>query len=257
MQNSWATKRKLSYATVVLGVLGILLAGYVAWKLYKPPTCFDRTQNQDEVGIDCGGVCDLRCDSQISPMTQQWTRAFEVSEGFYSVLAYVENPNLSAYTDKASYHFLLYDANNTLVFERKGETFINGDDIVPIFEGSINTGNKEARRAFFEFIDPPAVWYRLEDEHTVEIVRQAVVRTQPSPRIEATIRNKEVYELRDLEVGIIVFDTAGNALAVSETVVPILLPQSEQIVRFTWPQPFDGVVGRLEIIPRIPRQEEF
>lgn len=257
MQNSWATKRKLSYGTAVFGFLGVLLVGYVLWQLYKPPTCFDSKQNQDEVGIDCGGACDLRCDSQISPMVEQWTRAFKVSDGLYSVLAYVENPNLSAYTDKVSYRFLLYDADNTLVSERIGETFIYGDDIVPIFEGSIYTGNKEARRAFFEFIEPGAVWYRLEDEHEVEIVEQQVVRTEPSPRIEATIRNKEVYELRNLHVSIVVFDTGGNALATSETVVPILLPQSEQVVRFTWPHPFDRAVGRMEIIPRISRQEEF
>lgn len=52
--SSWANRRKLVYALLLLTFV-VLLIGIPAWKVfYKAPTCVDRIMNGDETG-ECFG----------------------------------------------------------------------------------------------------------------------------------------------------------------------------------------------------------
>ena len=155
MPMSWSFVRKTEYLGGLLAVVAVFVGSFLWWALDKPPTCSDRTQNQNELGVDCGGVCDLRCASETRRLLTKWVMPLEVSEGFWSVVAYIENPNLNSYADPISYRFKLYDENNALVAERSGNTFIHGDPVVPIFEGGMDTKGKRAVRAFVEFENEP------------------------------------------------------------------------------------------------------
>ena len=50
--------------------------------------------NQNEQGIDCGGVCQLVCSANIKPLIPLWTRPVKISGDVYSVVSYIENQNI-------------------------------------------------------------------------------------------------------------------------------------------------------------------
>src|SRR3989338_4954687 len=53
MTLSWALKRRMAVLSFV-GVIFILFLGFTWYSTYQAPSCFDKKQNQDEEGVDCG-----------------------------------------------------------------------------------------------------------------------------------------------------------------------------------------------------------
>ncbi len=252
---SWSFTRKAEYLGGVLVVVALCASGFLWWILDQPPTCTDGKQNQNELGVDCGGICGLRCASETRRLLTKWVMPLEVSEGFWSVVAYVENPNLHSYVDTISYRFKLYDENNALVVERDGSTFIHGDPVVPIFEGGIDTQGKRVARAFVEFANEP-VWYTQRIPIDLDIEQQSLAEESVRPRLTARVVNREFFEVRDTEVSALIFDTDDNIMAASETVVTRILSRGNAQVTFTWPRPFPRPVGRVEIVPRTPPMQK-
>ncbi len=252
----WASRRKATYIGSFLAIIAALAAVPIYQAFQVEPTCFDGKQNQGELGVDCGGPCSLLCDFQVGSLQVLWSRSFPVTDRYYNAVAYIENPNLDAGVLEVPYLFQLYDAQNVLVTERRGRTFISNTAITPIFEPRIEVGNRTPVRTFFRF-EGSMPWRSLTRLREVTIEDQRVLRADSEPRLEATIRNATLEDVRNIEVVAVVFNTAGNAIAVSQTAVPLLEQQSTETIFFVWPQPFSEPVGRIDIIPRIPPTEQL
>ncbi len=255
---SWASRRQAAYIFGVIAFFGTLGAIPVLyWYSNIQETCFDGIQNQTESAVDKGGPCKLLDDRTLTPHAILWARAFQVRDGSYSTVAYVENPNENAGVAVVPYRFRLYDDRNVLVAEREGSAFIMPGAVTPIYEGAIDTGNRIVARSYLEF-SAPLVWERLYDP-TRAIVVATKDLTDPgsAPRLAARIQNKSVADLRDIEFIAVVFDTAGNAFASSATLVDSLEDGEEKEIVFTWPDPFQYLPGRTDVIPILaPRDRE-
>ncbi len=253
---SWASRRQATYIFGVIFFFGALVVAPAAyWYLSIPETCFDGIQNQGEAVTDKGGPCKLLDERTLTPQGILWTRAFQVRDGSYSVVAYVENPNENAGVALAPYRFKLYDDRNVLVAERNGTAFIMPGAITPMYEGAIDTGSRTVARAYLEFT-APLVWERLYDA-TRPVVVSAKNMADPgtSPRLTATVQNTGVADLRDVGFIATVFDTAGNAFASSETVVPLLEDGERKELVFTWPDPFTYLPGRTDVVVVLPPKD--
>ncbi len=151
MSSQWAAKRKLTYS-IILIVLVILFIGVPTYFFFHhTPTCEDGVQNQDEKGVDCGGMCKRLCVSDISNPIVLWQRVFQVAPGVYNAVAYIQNPNVQIEVAKVPYTFKLYDANNVLIIQQSGTTFIPADQTFAIFEPSIRTGSRVPVRAINQY----------------------------------------------------------------------------------------------------------
>lgn len=220
--------------------------------LYEKPTCFDNKKNQDEVGIDCGGACELLCQSQVIQPAILWSRAFAVIDGVYNVVAYVENPNFDIGTNAIVYLFKLFDEDNILIAERKGITFIPPNSVLSVFEGGIITGERVPKRTFFEFQGLPE-WFKMYNPAISLIVENRVLSgAETLPKIEAQLRNKSTQDISDIEIIAIIFDENDNAIATSKTSVEQLRKETSSDIVFTWPEPFSAKVGKIEIITLTP-----
>ncbi len=231
--------------TFLIIVVGIPVA---IW-LYEKPSCFDRTQNQGETAPDKGGPCRLLDERALTPHTILWARSFEVRTGVYGAVAYIENPNRGAGVESVRYSFGLYDERNILVTKKEGTTFVMPNGVTPVFLGSINTGTRKVVRTYFEF-EEPLVWERMtesEDALSVRDVRALDVTT--APRVTANVHNTSVVNIAEPSFVAVVFDTAGNAIAASETFVTNIPANGSREIIFTWPDPFRFVVGRVDVLP--------
>ncbi|MFZ2555885.1 MAG: hypothetical protein WAZ27_03125 [Minisyncoccia bacterium] len=251
---SWASRRRFLYIFGFLLVVGSLTGIPLAMYLHTPGDCFDGKQNNAETAIDKGGGCKLLDERALLPTTIVWARAMPVrlpgqEQGSYSVVAYVENPNVNAGVMKAPYRFKLYDNENILVAEVEGWTHIIPGNVTPVFEGGINTGHRQVARAFFEFT-APQVWERLYDAtEPITVPTKEVINADKEPRLNTVIKNDSVVDLRTTTFVAIIFDTAGNAFAGSATEVQFLERGAQQEVVFTWPDPFKYLPGRIDVLP--------
>ncbi len=242
---SWSFRRKSLYILVALvsGAI-ILFAGYQTF-FTAAPTCQDGTQNQNEAGVDCGGVCTLLCASTAHAPVVLWARAFQTDQGVYTAAAYVQNKNGSASARAVRYSFQLFDANNSLVVERDGVVDLPPVQTIPIIEQNINVGTRSVARALFAFSDTP-VWQRVS-VGTVASVQVSQQQLLPDgSRLSATITNSSVRDVSQLAVVAVLFDTQGVARAASKSLVAALPSGSSQEIVFTWPLSVPDIV-RAEI----------
>lgn len=239
--SSWASRRKSIYLGTVLGVVA-LIAFFIFWKYwYKAPVCTDGIRNGDETGVDCGGSCSLVCESDALPPIIRWDpRLFEISPGIWSVLVYVENPNADADATYLPYTFAIYDSNNELIATRTAATILPKRKTVGVFEGPISLPQGAVpRRATFD-IGKNITWQKntLAD-YDLLITHSPLLRTESAPRIEATIKNNDIEDVRNIELVASVFDGEDNAIASSRTFVEKIPKNQSRDVFFTWPEPFD------------------
>ncbi len=249
----WARAHR-RYVTIMVGsIVTIFLIGYFAIGLYRPPNCFDRDQNNDEVGVDCGGACELYCQSQTGTMRLVWSRVFEVSPEVYNAVAYLENPDFDKRVDALGYRFTVYDREGRILATREGAIDIRREPIVGVFESRITIRGGDPYRTSFEWLGDP-VWKKASVERRIEVSDEAFVPAQFGTELAAKVLNKEPVPLRDVEVVVIVYDPDGNAISATKTYIDLLGPREERRVSFVWSNELPTQKGRIEFIPRIPQQ---
>ncbi|MEI6528127.1 MAG: FxLYD domain-containing protein [bacterium] len=238
----------------MIGVIIFLIVVFVlplGYHYYKPATCFDKVQNQSEQGVDCGGPCQALCPAQYADLNVKWARLSKVDDGVYNVLAYVENPNLQAGVSQIKYVFKLYDKDGVLLSERYGSTFIPANKITAIFEGEMRTGTKIGTRVGFDILSQTG-WVKetaAENDLTQSGVEMLTADTRP--RVEATVANTSIKEIKNVEAVAIVYDIEGNTLAFSRTIIDSLPANSSQQITYTWPKPLERDYATIEIVLRI------
>jgi hypothetical protein len=252
MSSQWAAKRKLIYGTVVLVVVAVVLGGLLFLFFHKAATCFDNVKNQNEKGVDCGGVCARICPSDISAPIVMWQRSFQVTPGVYSAVAYVQNPNVSHRVDDVGYVFRLYDKDNAMITEKTGRTFLLANQTFAVFEAGIRTGARIPVRTSFEFTESPSWIQNPIGYKETSVVAENIALTNDSatPRISLSVHNLSLNTINTLAVVAIVYDAEDNAIAASRTIVEDLAAQSSAQVVFTWPTAFPSPAVRKEIILR-------
>jgi len=233
----WAQRRKLLYTSIAVGVL-VVVGGIQAFRmLYEPPTCFDGRRNGGETGIDCGGNCLRICAEDVRPLSVLWTEMFEIREGEYSAVAYIENPNRGAGIERLSYTFRFTDARGSVVREISGVTFAEPGSRFPLFEGPIRFAEKPATVEIV--FDPAAFFVRSPDEDIpLSVENTTLLASETSPRISALVRNTSIRPMSDVRVYAVVYDRPHIPVAASRTVIDFLPAQTERRITFTWPSPF-------------------
>jgi hypothetical protein len=251
--SSWAKKRQIGYLSGILAVFALLVSVPLYSYITKPPTCFDGKQNGEEGGVDCGGICMVQCLTDVSDPIIHWARAFKVEDGLYDVAALIENIN-DVGTSEMLYQFKMYDENNLLIQDRMGKSFALPHDKWVIFEGRINTGEREPNRVFIEFVEA-GTWVQMdiaeEDMPTLSVTGQRLEEKNGMPRLSATISNKSPFPIDAIEVVALISDAEENTLGVSRTYIETLPKYGDETVVFTWREPFADVPAKIDIFPRV------
>jgi len=246
---SWSLRRKIVYLSVFFAILVIFFSVLYYFFIHKAPTCKDKIQNQNEQGIDCGGVCPKVCEFEIVNPVVRWTKLLKVKKGIYNVVAFVENPNLKARAVNAPYLFKVYDKNRILIGERKGKINLPARSFIPIFERTIFVGEREPSRSpLFEFTES-FQWEKVEEKKLDLSVKNKILEEKNGgTRLSAVIGNQSVLPISNIEVTGILYDVDGNAIAVSQTIIESLLKNASEKVVFTWTESLLKKTSKTEII---------
>ena len=254
MSLSWGTRRQFFFMGILF--LGFFIATAIILIPYlrKEPTCFDGETNGDESGLDCGGSCQKVCTAEALKLITLWVRPFEVIPGKYNVMAYIENQNRESGIPFMSYEFKLYDDKNIFIGRTSGQTFVTSNDRTAVFAAGIDTGNRVPKRATFEFTSAPT-WIKInrDQKNALAVSAEDKILSNPmsSPKLEATILNKTLIEIKNLDVYAVLYDAQDNVMTASKTVVDILPKNGRSGVVFTWPNPLPERPTRIDIFPQI------
>ena len=254
---NWAERRKLTYMTIVLVVLGMI--GFLVFRQLTSatPTCIDGRKNGDELGVDCGGGCSLYCANELASPKVRWVRTFQMTPSVSQSVAYIEHGNATAASPLVGYTFRLYNAQNTVIAERSGTTFLGPLGRTAIAETLIPTGNVPVARTTITFTEP-IVWNKISSLLTTVVIKtdRTLVEsyeygtTQKGTRLSATLENTARLHFRDMDVVAIIYDRDDNVVTASKVLLPELPALSSRVVTFTWPFVVPTAGARIEIVPR-------
>ena len=245
---SWASQRQATYFFGLVFILLLIIGIPTFFALYDPPACTDGIRNGTEEGTDCGGECPIVCSFQAAAPLVHWSRLFEIVPGVYTADALIENPNSNFEAQNVSYLFKLRDLGSLLVAEKEGTIELPARKQIPIFITGLQTGERVPVRVEFSWQGEPVWTESTELEDPLIVTDREVQNADVSPRVTATMMNSGTMTISDLPVIVILFDSEGNALHASRTIIESLPPSKETPVIFTWPKPFERPVSKIEII---------
>ncbi len=246
----WATRRK-RLIEIILALVGVALVTVVIIAtVYKAPSCTDKKQDQGETGIDCGGPCSYLCSvDEIAPRVS-FVRAVSPQAGRTDVIAYVFNANSNAGVQAAKYTVELYDVSNHVIASKTGVVELPPSTNVPIYIPDFYFGPKQVAEAFLTFDQSSLLWMRGSGR-PIQLSQsdlQYPTALVPTPKITATLTNPTAYPLYNQTEVVTVFGADNNAIAASQTVIPLISAQGSAPVVFTWNQAFSAIPARVEIL---------
>ncbi len=238
----------------VLLVLAVILSLAIHQATKVAPTCYDKKQNQGEVGTDCGGPCTFYCVGELRDPVVRWKKLVRITPGVYHAVAYIEHGNPTAAARLVAYTFKVYDEKNTLITERSGTTFLGPMGRTALIETLIRTGNivPDATRTQFAFTEV-IPWEKIPVDFSQVVIKTDRTLIEPgvdTTRLTATLENTSRYSFTELDIDAILYDRDDNVITVSKAFLPSLPGISSQIVYFTWPFAMPVPVARVEVIPR-------
>ncbi len=236
---SWAAKRRFIYSGVVIIFIALMLSLIFGLYIYEKPTCADGKKNGDEKGVDCGGSCKNLCAPDALAPIVLWSKVFNISGDVYTVVAYVENPNINSKNSKATYQFEVFDENNKLLTVVDGQTSIPKNKKFAIFETGIILKSGKPKSVDFNF-KTFGFWEKDEEkEPDISITYSSLLRATSSPRITGEISNNSAKSIDQIELAVLVQDANENVVAASRSFIDNLLQKTSQDFVFTWPKTFD------------------
>lgn len=219
----------------------VLLAGYPMYLVvhstfFKPPTCFDGKQNQDEHGIDCGGVCSRPCVGETQDLEVVWSKSLPTKSGQYDIVAKINNPNARARLDSFDYTIKIYGENNIVLYQKDGINHADAGERFVIFEPNVYLGDAKIATTTIE-IHKPLAWVQSEVKTTsIQTGKKELTHTKDSSRLNVLLQNTDfVDSYPDVEVTAVVSDITGRPVGVSQTYVDNLPAREDRSIFFTWP----------------------
>lgn len=125
------TFKQFIYGLFYIAIFGGLVFGFYSLYIKPAPSCFNGVQDQNEQGIDCGGVCTKIClPSNLSQVeTVGLTQIFHPTTSSISVIAQVQNKNADVAVQDLPYKFVFYDNQGNVLHEVDGDSFIYASEI--------------------------------------------------------------------------------------------------------------------------------
>lgn len=256
---SWAARRRLFVLLIVGAVIIAFTSIIFIATLYKAPSCTDKTQNQGETGIDCGGPCAYLCVELQQPPTVLFTKSFtDTTTGRTVVVASIENKNNAAAARDVPYRVTIYGEGQTLIQSISGTFDLPPAATATVFLPGIFSGKQRVTGAFLNVDASLVDWFTMtNDPRTIPGVSNSTLGgTTDAPRIEAVLSNGSAAMLTNVQVIVLVRDVLQNVIAASQTIVPAIPPQGRASAIFTWNTPFVGQPAAIEVIPVIPLPDQ-
>ncbi len=249
---SWATRRRSIVIIILAFIVAIGIFSFHRTVLYTAPSCIDGIQNQNETGVDCGGVCPHLCTAQVEQPVIQFVRAISNGGGRTDIIAYVENPNADAGVSNAPYTIDMYGQEGTVINTYSGVVTLSAHTVTPIYIPGVAHGPVKIVNAFLSFNTKKMHWVKTVSASTLLPFSNIRVTQGSVPHITATITNPSTNVYRNLKVIISVFDSNDNIIAVSQTVVPVLQGLGTAQLVFTWGGPFSSTPVREDLFSILP-----
>lgn len=226
---------------------------YLAYLPFKPPeTCLDGKKNQNETGVDCGGVC-AAC--VVEPVLEDirvtesaWVPGGRGNE--YDLLAKISNPNNDYGASRVAYVFRVIDASGSVLLEKNGTAFILPKEEKYVVEPTVPLTRSPAR---VELTIGEVSWEKFsgyKEKPALEVYNRRFDPVQSGVgfgEAKGLVVNNSPFDFTNLDIIVVLRDGSNRFIALQKTDMRTLRAGEQRDFTLKWPDPFRGDVERVEV----------
>lgn len=212
------TAKQILYGSGYLALIFLIAAGiYFIW-LKPAPSCFDGRRNQNETGIDCGGVCSDCGLKTLKPFEVNTVKYFP-ADGKTAIVAEIKNPNSAYGADYFEYRVEVYGRNGEKIKGTARRSFIYAGEIKNLFE-TIDVEFQNIKKAEVSLDADSVSWAPSGDFARPSIqTRDLKIQRSPGENVSLTgfVKNNNAFGLSRARIIGFLFNPVGLIAAVSKT----------------------------------------
>lgn len=240
---------------IIITLVFLAIFSSIGWFVYsrmKPaPDCFDGKQNQNEQGVDCGGLCQKQCEKvfETQDLVVQEKSFVPGGQGKFDVMMRLKNPNNQVGVSSFSYNFKLKGASGNVLAERSGTNFILPVELKYIIETNLETLetpqtvevtlSDPKREEFFGYERPELNIYSRE----YNLISSGVGYSEA----KGLLRNESAFDFSAVKINVVLRSSSGVPLAFNKTEMNTINSGEERDFRILWPVNFPGKVENSEM----------
>lgn len=236
---------------IVVLLIFLVITAFIAFLAYmagRPsPNCFDSIQNQNEQGIDCGGICVKQCETEKKDLEIAFTKIIPTLPDTYNVIFKIDNPNDDYGIGDLKYSLRFLDALKLVVGVYHGSSYILPRDSQTVILNALNISG-EPKSIEVEFEDFRWIKFQNYFNPPPLIVKDKFYQKLAGPAVFGEARgvvvNRSDFDFNLVEIEILLLDANGNIIDVLTTEIRTLTSGEErEFIAFwyypLWREPFD------------------
>ncbi len=245
-------RKQIVIASIYLVLWAVLGSGI--YLLARPDeTCFDGVRNQNEQGIDCGGICARACAMPPPREKLQVTEKhlLAVGEGTFDAVALLENKNPYDGIREFVYTWRLRRGGE-IIGEHRGQTFVLPRSKRYLIDRvSSNAEVSRTDRIEVELVRHSIEWQHVADEYEEpSLTEQARFEATPGDptgksRVIGSVINNSDYDLQGVQVNVVIRTTSGDIIAVGKTQMNTVKAGELRDFRITFTESLEGVAAEI------------
>ncbi|NTW14214.1 MAG: hypothetical protein HGA31_04255 [Candidatus Moranbacteria bacterium] len=244
---------------VTIVIFFLTTVGTGIYLIVRPAaTCHDGKKNQNEAGVDCGGVCGA-CSEIFNP------EAFIIREsafvpggnpGEYDVLVRVNNPNDELGASELTYEFRLLGSDGTVLATATGKGFILPQETKTFLSVNLRSAPASAP-ASVAIAFSGMTWQRFsgyQEKPAMSVVDKRYQELSNSPffgEATGTLMNDSAFDFHAITLKVVLRDDSGKPVALNQTEMDTVLAKENREFILRWPKPFPGHVARVDVEPDV------
>jgi hypothetical protein len=239
------------YMALYLAII-ISLIYLIVQYFQNQPTCNDGKKNQNETGVDCGGVCSA-CPEENPAKNLTVPEKSIVPAGInkYDLVAKVANPNSNIGSPSFDYQFVIKNQSGGEIGRRSGRGFILPAENKYILEIGFDSQDTPASA---DLIINNVTWekfsgYEEPDLAVTNVNFNEITSGVGFYEVKGLLRNESAFDFSLITMKIIMRDSSGKIIAVNKSEMRTINSKEERDFRQVWPNRFSGSVSKVEIDP--------
>lgn len=213
--------KQFLYGILYLAIFVLIGFWFYGRFIRVAPSCFDGVQNQNETGVDCGGVCARVCTANANRIEQVGNVFYSSPDaGHIELMAEVQNPNSDLAAKSFTYVFRLYQTDGTSI-DVAGVSFLYADETKYIVQvGGAPPGvdpSKITRADFLAGSDVEWVAAETFTKPDVKVRDQQISNTASGVEVDGHVSNEGTIDVPSVFVTAIFYNSFGLVAGVSNT----------------------------------------
>lgn len=237
--------RKIFFGFLFFALIAGSGYGVYSKFLVPAPNCADNIQNQNETGIDCGGVCPNACavsvPQEVGKVQVEWVKAVPSGIGAYDLAAKIKNPNKYWGLKDYDYQFISKNEAGNVVLTKEGSSYLLPNDYDYVIALSIKADSPPQN---IEFKISNEKWVNVSGDYDISSVSLPVNSQQFNLKdasglssASGVLINDTAYNFDRIDIKVALFGSDNSLLGVNTSNLDTVLSKEERRLLIVWSDP--------------------